>query len=136
MIAGRNISNLRYADATIFMAEKRGTNEPLDEIERREWKSWLKTQHLKKKDHGIQSHYFMANIWGNNGNSNRFYFLGLQNHCSHEIKRCLLLGRKAMTKLDSILKSRDVILLTKVCILKAMVFPVIMYGCELDHKEG
>ena len=81
MIAGRNISNLRYADATIFMAEKRGTNEPLDEIERREWKSWLKTQHLKKKEHGIQSHYFMANIWGNNGNSNRFYFLGFQIHC-------------------------------------------------------
>ena len=130
MIAGRNISNLRYADATIFMAEKRGTNEPLDEIERREWKSWLKTQHLKKKDHGIQSHYFMANIWGNNGNSNRFYFLGLQNHCSHEIKRCLLLGRKAMTKLDSILKSRDIILSTKIHIVKAMVFPVVMYGCE------
>ena len=130
MIAGRNISNLRYADATIFMAEKRGTNEPLDEIERREWKSWLKTQHLKKKEHGIQSHYFMANIWGNNGNSNRFYFLGLQNHCSHEIKRCLLLGRKAMTKLDSILKSRDIILSTKIHIVKAMVFPVVMYGCE------
>ena len=112
------------------MAEKRGTNEPLDEIERREWKSWLKTQHLKKKEHGIQSHYFMANIWGNNGNSNRFYFLGLQNHCSHEIKRCLLLGRKAMTKLDSILKSRDIILSTKIHIVKAMVFPVVMYGCE------
>ena len=130
MIAGRNISNLRYADATIFMAEKRGTNEPLDEIERIEWKSWLKTQHLKKKEHGIQSHYFMANIWGNNGNSNRFYFLGLQNHCSHEIKRLLLLGRQAMTNLDNILKSRDIILSTKIHIVKAMVFPVVMYGCE------
>ena len=50
--------------------------------------------------------------------------------CSHEIKRCLLLGRKAMTNLDSILKSRDITLLTKVCIVKAMVFPVVMYGCE------
>ena len=50
--------------------------------------------------------------------------------CSHEIKRCLLLGRKAMTKLDSILKSRDITLLTKVCLVKAMVFPVVMYGCE------
>ena len=88
MIAGRNISNLRYADATIFMAEKRGTNEPLDEIERREWKSWLKTQHLKKKEHGIQSHYFMANIWGNNGISETV-FLGSKvtadSDCSHEI---------------------------------------------------
>ena len=50
--------------------------------------------------------------------------------CSHEIKRCLLLGRKAMTHLDSVLKSRDITLLTKVCLIKAMVFPVVMYGCE------
>ena len=69
---------------------------------------------------------------GNNGNSDRLYFLGLQNHgdYSHEIKRCLLLGRKAMTNPDSILKSRDITLLTKVRLLKAMVFPVVMYGCE------
>ena len=72
----------------------------------------------------------MANIWGNNGNSNRFYFLGLQNHCSHEIKRCLLLERKALTNLDSILKSRDVTLPTEVHLVKLMVFPVVMYGCE------
>ena len=56
--------------------------------------------------------------------------------CSHEIKRCLLLGRKVMTNLDSILKSRDITLLTKVHLVKAMVFPVIMYGCELDYKES
>ena len=58
--------------------------------------------------------------------------------CSHEIKRCLLLGRKVMTNLDNILKSRDIILSTKVCLVKAMVFPVVMYGCEhwTDHKEG
>ena len=56
--------------------------------------------------------------------------------CSHEIKRRLLLGRKAMNRLDSILKSRDITLLTKVGILKAMVFPIVMYGCELDYKES
>ena len=54
----------------------------------------------------------------------------------HEIERCLLLGRKAMNNLDSILKSRDIILLTKVHLLKAMVFPLVMYGCELDYKES
>ena len=55
---------------------------------------------------------------------------------SHEIKRCILLGRKAMINLDSVLKSRDITLLTKVSLVKAMVFPVVMYSCELDHKEG
>ena len=72
----------------------------------------------------------MANRWENNGNSDRLYFLGLPNHCSHEIKRQLVLGRKAMTNLDSILKSRDIILPTNVCLVKAMVFLVVMYGCE------
>jgi len=76
----------------------------------------------------------MANRWGNNGNNDRLYFGGLQNHCrwdcSHEIKRHLLLGRKAMTNLDRILKSRDIILLTKVRPVKAMISPVVMYGCE------
>ena len=72
----------------------------------------------------------MANRWRNNGNNDRLYFLGLQNHCSHEINRCLLLGRKAMTNLDSILESRDITFLTKVCLVKAMVFPVVMCGCE------
>ena len=69
----------------------------------------------------------MANSWGNNGNSDRLYFLGLQ---SHEIKRCLLLGRKAMTNLDSIFKSREITLPTKVHLVKVMVFPVVMNGCE------
>ena len=76
----------------------------------------------------------MANRWGNNGNSERFYFGGSKitanGDCSHEIKRRLLPGRKAMTNLDSTLKSRDIMLLTKVCLVKAMVFPVVMYGCE------
>ena len=86
----------------------------------------------------------MAYRWGNNRNSDRLFcviFLGSAKSlqmvtASHEIKRCLLLGRKAMTNLDSILKSRDIILSTKVHLVKAMVFPVVMYGCELDHKEG
>ena len=87
------------------------------------------------KNHGIRSHNFMANRWRNNGNSERLYFLGLQNHtavsdCSHEIKRRLLFGRKAMTNLDDILKSRDITLPTKIHLVKAMVFPVVMYGCE------
>ena len=76
----------------------------------------------------------MTNKWGNNGNSDRLYFGGLpitaDDDCSHEIKRRFLLGRKAMTKLDSILKSRDIALPTKVHLVKAMVFPVVMYGCE------
>ena len=76
----------------------------------------------------------MANRWGNNGNSDRLYFLGLQNHCrcdySHKIRRHLLLGRKAVTNLDSILKSRDITLSIKVHLVKTMVFPVVMYGCE------
>ena len=67
---------------------------------------------------------------GNSGNSHRLYFGGLQNYHHHEIERCLLLGRKVMTNLDSILKSRDITLPTKVCLVKAMVFPVVTYGCE------
>ena len=75
----------------------------------------------------------MANRWGNNGNSDRLYshsIITADGECSHEIKRCLLLGRKVITNLDSILKSRDNIVSTKVCLVKAMVFPVVMYGCE------
>ena len=76
----------------------------------------------------------MGNRWGNSVTVADFILRGSKitadGDCSHEIKRCLLLGRKVMTKLDSILKSRDVTLPTKVCIVKAMVFPVVMYGCE------
>src|SRR5574339_1232333 len=108
-------------------------------------KSWLKAQHSENEDHGIWSHHFMGNRWENSGNSVRLYFWGLQNHCrwycSHEIKRHLFLGRKVMTNLDSIFKSRDITLPTKVCLVKAMVFPVVMYGCEswtvkkADHRR-
>ena len=82
----------------------------------------------------------MANRWGNNGNIGTvtdFIFWGGSkitadgDHCSHEIKRCLLLGRKVMANLDSIFKCRNITLATKVCLVKAMVFPVIMYGCEI-----
>ena len=76
----------------------------------------------------------MANRWVKSENSDRFYFLGLQNHCGqwlcHEIKRCLLLGRKALRNVDSILKQRDITLLTKVHIIKAKICPVVMYRCE------
>ena len=104
---------------------------------RGEWKSWLKTQHSENQDHGIQSHCFIANRWGDSGNSERLYFFGLQNHCSHEIKRCLLLGRKAMTNIDSLLKSKVITLPTKVCLVKAMVFPVShVWMWELGYKES
>ena len=76
----------------------------------------------------------MANRWGNNGNRDRLYFwrskVTADGDCSHEIKRCLLLGRKIMTNLDSILKGRDITLPTKDHLVKGMVFPVVIYGCE------
>ena len=76
----------------------------------------------------------MAHRWGSNVNSGRFIFYGLQitadGDCSHEIKRHLLPGRKVVTNLDSILKSRDIVSPTKVHLVKAMVFPAVMYGCE------
>ena len=96
-------------------------------------KSWLKTQHSKNKDHGIWSHHFMANREIIETVTD-FIFLGSKitadGDCSHEIKRCLLLGRKAMTNLDSILKSRNITLPTKVHLVKAMVFPVVTYRRE------
>ena len=86
------------------------------------------------KNHDIQYHHFMANRWEKSGNSDSFYFLGLQNpassDCSHEINRNLLLERKAMMKLDSVLKSRDIILPAKVHTVKPMLFPVVIYRCE------
>ena len=84
----------------------------------------------------IDSHWggnhFMANRWGNNGNSQRRYFITADGDCSHEIKRHLLLGRKAMRNQESIPKSRDITLLTKVRLVKAMVLPVVLYGCEFS----
>ena len=135
-IVGRNSNNLRYADGTTLMAERkqRGTKEPLDGGERGEWKSWLKTHLSKNEDYGIQPHPITP--WKTDGGEWKlrdFIFLGSKitadGDCSHEIKRCLLLERKAVTNLDSIVKSRDITLLTKVHLLKAMIFPVVMYGC-------
>ena len=86
------------------------------------WRSWHPVPSL----HG--------NRWGNNGNSDRLYFLGSKitadGDCSHESKRCLLLGRRSMRNLDSISKNRNITLLTKVHLVKAIVFPVLLYGCE------
>ena len=96
-------------------------------------KIWLKAQHSENEDHGIWSHHFMGNR--ETAETVSDFILGgskitADGDCSHEIKGRLLLGRKVMTNLDSIFKSRDITLPTKVCLVKAMVFPVVMYGCE------
>ena len=99
----------------------------LTKVKQESEKVGLKLNIQKNEDHGIQSDHFMASRWRNNVNSARFYFLGPQDHfrwsdLSHEIKRHLLLGRKVMTNLDSIFKSRDITLPTKVHLVKAMFF--------------
>ena len=134
-IARRNINNLRYANDTTLMAENEELKSLLMKVKESE-KVGLKLniQRTKIMASGMASHHFMANRWRNNGSSDRVYFwdfkITADGDCSHEIKRRLLLGRKAMTNLDSILKSRDITLPTKVCLVKAMVFPVVIYGCE------
>ena len=81
-IARRNINNLRYADDTTLMAEsEEELKSLLMKVKVESEKSWLKSQHSENEDHGIWSHHFMGNRWGNSGNSVRLYFLGLQNHC-------------------------------------------------------
>ena len=131
-IAGRNINNLRYADDTTLMAESE-----------EELKSLLMKVKEESEKVGfklnIQKTKIMApsliTSWEIDGETvTDFIFLcskvTTDGDCSHEIKRCLLLGRKVMTNLDSILKSRDITLSIKVRLVKAMVFPVVMYGCE------
>ena len=97
-------------------------------------KGWLKAPHSENEDHGIWSHHFTGIDGETVETVADFIFWGSKitadGDYSHEIKRHLLLGKKVMMKLDSILKSRDIILPTKVCLVKAMVFPVVMYGCE------
>ena len=114
--------------------KQRGTKGTLGEGERGKLKSWLKTQHSKNEDHGIWSHHFMANRWKTMETLSDFIFLGpkisADGDCSHEIKRRLILGRKPVMNLDNRLKSKDIILLANVHVVKAMVFPVAMYGCE------
>ena len=138
--AGRNINNLRYADDTSLMAESKEELTSLLMKLKEKRKSWLKTEHSENKDHGIWSHQ----SWQTDGETvTDFIFLGAKitadSDCSHEIKRRFLLGRKAMTNLDSILKSRDITFSTKVRLVitlstntssPSMVFPVVMYGCE------
>ena len=149
-IAGRSISSLRYADDTTLMAESRETKESLDEGERGEWKSWVKTQHSENEDHGIRPHYFMANKWGNNGNSERLCFLGLQNHYKWWLLPWNLKTpapwKKNNDKPRQHIKKQRHYFAKKFPIVTAMIFPVIMCGWiyvwihvwiwELDHKEG
>jgi len=133
-IAGRNINNLRYADDTTLMAEsEEELRSLLMKVKEESEKAGLKLN--------IQKPKVMASSpitsWQIDGETIKtvtdFIFLGSKitadGDCSHKIKRCLLLGRKAMTNLDNILKNRDITLLTNNPIVKAMVFPVVMYGC-------
>ena len=133
-IVRRNINNLRYADDTTLMAEsEEELKSLLMKVKEESEKVGLKLN-IQKTKILASGPITLANRWGNNGNSDRLFFGGSKitagGDCNHEIKRCLLPGRKVMTNLDSILKSRDITLPTKVHLEKAMVFPVIMYGCE------
>ena len=133
-IAGKNINNLRYADDTTLMAENEELKSLLMKVKEESEKVGLKLNIRKTK--------IMASgpitPWQIDGETMEavidFAFLGSKltadGDCSHEIKRRLLLGRKAMTNLNSILKKRDVTLPAKVCLVKAMIFPVVMYRCE------
>ena len=134
-ISGRNTNNLRYADDTTLMAESE------EELKSLLMKVKEETEKVGLKLN-IQKMKIMASgpitSWEIDGETVEtvpdFIFLGSKittdGDCSHEIKRCLLLGRNVMTNLDSILKSRDITLSTKVCLVKAMVSPGVMYGCE------
>ena len=131
-IAGRNINNLRYADDTTFMAESE-----------EELKSLLMKVKKESEKVGLKLNFQKTKFMGSGPITSRqidgetvsdFIFWGSKitadGDCSHEMKRRLLLGRKVMTNLDSIFKSRDITLSTKVHLVKAMVFPVVMYECE------
>ena len=137
-IDGRNINTLKYADDTNLMTEsEEGLKNILLKVKEESKKVGLKFSIQKTK---ITASGPIAS-WQIDGETVAAFILGgskitADGDCSHEIKRCLLLGRKAMTNLDSILKSRDIALPAKVCLVKAMVFPVVMYGCELDYKES
>ena len=133
-ISRRNISNLRYVDDTTLMAEIEELKSLLMKVKEESEKVGLKFNIQKTKITTSGS----ITSWQIDGETvetmAHFIFLGSKitadGDCSHEIKRCLLLGRKVMTNLDSIFKSRDITLPTKVHLVKAMVFPVVVYGCE------
>ena len=134
-ITGRNINNLRYADDTTLMAEsEEELNSLLMKVKVESEKVGLKLNIQKTKIMASSPIISWEIDGGNSGNSVRLYFWGSKitadGDCSHEIKRRLLLGRKVMTNLESIFKSRDITLPTKVRLVKAMVFLVVMYGCE------
>ena len=134
-IAGRNINNLRYTDDATLMGESEEELKSLQmKVKEESEKVGLKLNILKTKVMASGPITWMGKQMGKNGHSDRFSFLGskitVDSDCSHEIKRHLLLGRKAMTNLDSILKSRDIIWLTNIQRVKTMVFPVAMYRCE------
>ena len=133
-IARRNISNLRYADDTTLLAESKETKNFLMKVKEESEKVDLKPNIQKTK---IMASGLITSweIDGETVETVADFILGgskitADGDCSHEIKRCLLLGRNVMTNLDSILKSRDITLPTKFRLVKAMVFPVVMYGCE------
>ena len=134
-ISGRNINNLRYADDTTFMAEsKEELKSLLMKVKEESEKVGLKLNIQKTKIMASGS-ITSWKIDGETVETVSDFILGgskitADGGCSHEIKRHLLLGRKVMTNLDGILKSRDITLLMKVCLVKAMVFPVATYGCE------
>ena len=124
--------------ASISLAESKEelNKEPL--YARGEWKSWLQAQLSENKDHGIIPQW---QIYGETVPTVSDFILGgskitADGDCNHKIKRRLLLGRKVVTNLDSIFKSRDITLPTKVPLVKTRVFPVVMYGCDLHHKES
>ena len=130
-VARRNINNLRYADDTTLTAESEELKSLLMKVKKESEKVGLKLNIQKTKIMAFSP----ITSWQMDGETVAdFIFLGSKitadGDCSHEIKKCLLLGRKVMTNLDSILKSRDIILSTKVRLVKAMIFPIVMYGCE------
>ena len=131
-IAGRNINNLRYADDTTLMAE---SEEELKSLLMEESEKAGLKLNIQKTNFMASGSITSREIDREAAETVSDFILGgskiiADSDCSHEIKRCLLLGRKVMTNLDSILKSRDITLRTKVHLVKAMVFPVVMYGCE------
>ena len=133
-IARRNINNARYADDTIMTESEEELKSLLMKVKEESEKVGLKLN-IQKMKIMASSPITSWEIDAETVETVSDFILGgskitADGDCSHEIKRCLLLGRKVMTNLDSILKSRDITLPTKVCLVKAMVFPVVMYGCE------
>ena len=135
-IAGRNINNLRYADDTTLMAEsEEELKSLLMKVKEESEKVGLKLN-IQKTKITASGPITSWEIDGETVERVSDFILGgskmtADGDCSHEIKRCLLLGRKVMRNLDSIFKSRDITLPTKVHLVKAMIFPVVMYGCEI-----